>query len=407
MQLLYNFGILAYSFFVRLCSFFSPKAKDWIDGRKDFFNHLPHTNNREVIWFHCASLGEFDQGLPLMHAIRDRFSDAFILVTFFSPSGYNHYHKRQHPADFVCYLPTDRPKNARRFIAYFRPTTCFFIKYEFWHHHIRTAKKAGAKIYSVSTALRPSQIYFRWYGRFFRTILLQVDYFFVQNKRTQDLLHSIGIQQTVISGDTRFDRVIDNKKNWTKNTIISQFVGESKSVFIAGSTWPEDEKLLLTCIEQNLFDKYIFAPHTIDDAHIDSLENRLPKASIRYSNPDNYDCNSLIINTIGHLSTAYSYAQVAYVGGGFSGSLHNILEPAVFGLPVLFGPKFTRFPEAQAFIDAGIGFSVKNPAELLQKMEYIKKNKDSIAQKSKLFVEQNKGATKKIMDFIYPLLSIK
>lgn len=404
MRLLYTIGVRFYAFTVRIAAFFVPKAKDWVNGRAHLWDTLPKINNRDVYWFHCASLGEFDQGLPVMNLLRQKQPDAFILVTFFSPSGFNHYQKRQHPADFACYIPIDTARNARRFVAHFRPKTAFFIKYEFWANHIRELKNIHCELYSVSTSLRPGQHFFKWYGGFFRNTLQQFNYFFAQNQSTVDLLHSINIKNVMLSGDTRFDRVIENKKTIAENPIITDFVNGSQSVFIAGSTWPQDEELLNELIGSNRFEKYIVAPHNVDTNHVNGLVTRLKAPAVKYSEwgkQEGQETRILIIDTIGQLASAYSYASIAYVGGGFSGSLHNILEPAVFGLPVLFGPKFTRFPEAQAFIDNGIGFSVANEQELNHTVQQLITDRDQIAEKSIRFVEKNRGAAEKIMQFVF------
>jgi len=401
MQIVYEIGIRFYFFLIQIASLFSPKAKQWISGRKTMWKELPFLEGQHVSWFHCASLGEFDQALPVMKLWREKHPNTFILVTFFSPSGFCNYHKRKHDANFVTYIPLDTKKNAHRFVKRIRPSVAFFIKYEFWHNHILSLKEFNVDIYSISTALRSSQIYFRWYGSFFRNILRRFDCFFVQNESTFRLLKSIGIQNLIISGDTRFDRVIENKEMRLKNTIIENFINQSSSVFIAGSTWPKDEELLLELLHSSLFDRYIIAPHNIDSQHITSLEASLSTKHIRYSNyTENSSATILIIDNIGYLSSAYFYADIAYVGGGFSGNLHNILEPAVFGLPVIFGPHFSRFPEAQSFIEEGIGFSVDKPEELIARIKKIIVEQNDISQKSLHFVEKNRGASQKIINLL-------
>lgn len=403
MRFFYTTGVRLYAFIVQTASFFNSKANDWVKGREKLWESLPSTNDKDVYWFHCASLGEFDQGLPVMNLLRKEKPDAFILVTFFSPSGYNHYHKRQNPVDFACYIPVDTPGNARRFVAHFQPETAFFVKYEFWFNHISELKKNGCKIYSVSTLLRPDQHFFKWYGGFFRKMLKQFDYFFAQNQSTVDLLSSIEIKNVLLTGDTRFDRVVENKNKLADNPLIQQFIGNAQSVFIAGSTWPKDEELIEDLVNSRQFEKYIIAPHNVDKAHTDNLLRKVKGPVARYSSlkdGQHVNTNVLIIDSIGQLASAYSYASIAYVGGGFSGSLHNILEPAVFGLPVIFGPKFSRFPEAQAFIDEGIGFSAGTTQELDAYIEQIKENRDVISEKSIRFVEKNKGAAGKIVRFV-------
>ncbi|MCO5259310.1 MAG: 3-deoxy-D-manno-octulosonic acid transferase [Crocinitomicaceae bacterium] len=403
MKALYSIGIRCYAFVIRIASFFNPKAKDWVNGRKNFWQSLPNIKEKEVYWFHCASLGEFDQGLPVMNLLRKENPSAFILVTFFSPSGMNFYQKRKHPVDYACYLPIDTQQNAKRFITHFKPKHAFFVKYEFWANYIFELKKNKSKIYSISTLLRPNHRFFKWYGGYFRKILNQFDYFFVQNQSTFDLLKSINIHNAMITGDTRYDRVIENKNNLVKNEILSAFIGTSKAVFIAGSTWPKDEEVLKPIFEENLFERYIIAPHNVDEIHVQSLIKTINKPVIRYSKitPDELTAGSiLVIDTIGLLASAYSYGSISYIGGGYSKSLHNILEPAVFGLPVIFGPIYNRFPEAQAFIDNGIGFSIKDTSELKTVIKHVISQKEEISHKSSLFIEENKGAAQKILSAI-------
>ncbi len=404
MRFFYVFAIRFYGFFIKIVSPFNHKAKDWVTGRKQLWDSLPDVADREVYWFHCASLGEFDQGLPVMNLLRNQKPNVFILVTFFSPSGYNHYKKRKNPVDFACYIPLDTKKNAKRFVEYFKPKKSFFIKYEFWTNHIFQLKKNDSKLYSVSTSLRASQHYFKWYGSFFRKTLNQFDYFFAQNQSTVDLLHSINIENVSLTGDTRFDRVLENKNALVKNDLIEYFVADNYNVFIAGSTWPKDEELLIDLIHSDLFEKYIIVPHNVDKEHIEKLQNQINKKTSCYSKLDKNsridDVNVLIVDTIGQLASAYSFGTIAYVGGGFSGNLHNILEPAVFGLPVIYGPKFSRFPEGNAFIEEEIGFSVTEKNELLKTIQFTLQNKKQISDKSIAFVEKNKGASQKVLKFV-------
>lgn len=401
MKTLYTIGVHFYGFLIRIASLFNPKAKEWIRGRKDQWEQFPDTKNKEVIWFHCASLGEFDQGLPVMNLIKEKNPDTFLLVTFFSPSGYQHFHKRKNAIDFACYLPLDTPKNAQRFIAYFQPKIGIFVKYEFWSHFIFSLKKSNAKIYSISTILRPDHRFFKWYGGFFRKTLHQFDFFFVQNQETAKLLDSIGISECEITGDNRFDRVIENKDSLQVDQRILSFVGTSTSVFIAGSTWEVDEKIILPFVNSTTFEKTIIAPHTMDEKHIQSIQHQLTIPAIRYSQLDNLSNeNVLILDNIGLLASAYSVAKIAYVGGGFTGSLHNILEPAVFGLPVLFGPKHQRFPEAKAFLNEGFGMEVSSLEDFQTAISKCEENYASLNEKAILFVSKNAGASKKIVSHI-------
>lgn len=397
MRLLYNIGVGAYGVAIRIASLFLPKAKKWIAGRKNWASKLPEINNKEVVWFHCASLGEFDQGLPLMNKIKSENPSIFLLVTFFSPSGFEHYQKRDHQADFVCYLPLDTPSNARKFTEHFSPSKSFFVKYEFWGNYILAAKKSGSEIYNVSGIFRPKQRFFKWHGGFFRKILKQFDHFFVQNESSKELLKSIEVNNVTITGDSRFDRVIENREKAKDNEIIQKFKGEDQ-LLIIGSSWPSDEAILIPWINESNY-KVLIAPHQVDDKHVEQIASGLSRKTVRYSTIEgssNIDADILILDTIGHLASAYKYGTIAYVGGGFSGSLHNILEPAVFGLPVIFGPKHTRFPEGQAFIDGGFGFSVETTSKFIGAFDEITSDLESISEKEQAFIEANAGASERI-----------
>ena len=402
MHFLYNISIHLLGFVMRALSLFKPKAKDWVSGRSNIFNGLPELDNREVIWFHCASLGEFDQGLPLMEIIKQNKPNSYLLVTFFSPSGMKHYHKRNHYADHVMYLPLDTPSNSKKFIQYFKPTQAFFVKYEFWSNYIFQAKKNDTSLYNISGIFRKDHRFFKWYGGFFRKTLNQFNWFFVQNSQSMDLLKSIGIQSVSVTGDSRFDKVIDNKKNVSSDEILEIFCGDQKPLII-GSSWPDDEKHILEVVNSRS-EKTIIAPHNIDKVHINGITSRLTVKYSRYTsaelNDDLKNAQVLILDTIGQLSNAYSYGSVAYIGGGFSGSLHNILEPAVFGLPVIFGPKHKRFPEGQAFIDHGFGFSINSTTEISTAIKTIETNYASIQEKELHFISENAGASMKIYNHI-------
>lgn len=402
---MYGIGIRLYALVLWCAQWFVPKAKSWIEGRRDFFSHLPKMEKgRKVYWFHCASLGEFDQGLPLMNRLKEQDPSLFLYVTFFSPSGYEHYHKRKHKVDFVSYLPVDLKKNAKRLIRHFHPEKVFFIKYEFWKNYIKEAKKSGADVYSVSAIFRKNHRFFHpVYGKFFQGVLQQINFFFVQNSTSGDLLKSIGIDNVIVTGDTRFDRVIENRNQAEEDHCLSTFT-RGKKVFIAGSTWPEDEKIIAEYINQEEErTPLIIAPHDISEAHLQQIESRFGMEKIfRYTHWNVGDvfpsaCSILLVDCIGKLSNAYRYGRYAYVGGGFSGSLHNILEPAVFGLPVVFGPHHKRFPEAQQFMDAGVGFSVKDETQLRTAIDIILSDEAMLKQKVARLVEESAGATEKII----------
>jgi 3-deoxy-D-manno-octulosonic-acid transferase len=312
----------------------------------------------------------------------------------------DHYYKRQHRADHVMYLPLDTPSNATKFITHFNPTQAFFVKYEFWSNYISVAKKNNTSIYNISGVFRDDHRFFKWYGSFFRQTLARFDWFFVQNKHSKKLLESIDIQNVSVTGDSRFDKVLDNKKNVVSDSIIETFCAGQKPLVI-GSSWPEDEKHILNIVA-NSAKKVIIAPHNVNEHYIAGITSKLTTTYSRYTKANDNETleqsNVLILDTIGQLSNAYSYGSIAYVGGGFSGSLHNILEPAVFGLPVIFGPKHKRFPEGQAFINHGFGFSINSSQEISEALDTIEANYTSIQKKELQFIKENAGASLKIYE---------
>jgi len=381
-----------------LASKFNAKAKLWVDGRAHYFENLPVIPNKQVIWFHCASLGEFDMALPLMKKIKEHQSHVFILTTFFSPSGMEHYQKRNHCVDLAVYLPVDTRSNAKRFMAHFHPEKAFFVKYEFWPNFIGEAKKHHVQLFSICTLLRKNQRFFKWYGSFFRKALRQFNFFYVQNNLTANLLKEIGIQNSLVIGDLRYDRVLENKKNSVKNQRIEDFLSGEKAIII-GSSWPRDEELIFPYILENPHLKFIIAPHNVDEHTIVNIEKDLKGITCRYTDSSTTK-NVMILNTIGHLSSAYYAGKIAYVGGGFSGKLHNILEPAVFGLPIIIGPKYDKFPEAIEFISRGVGFSVKNKIEFELVLDAIEKKSTELSKKILDLVAENKGASDKILNHL-------
>jgi len=404
MKVLYNIGIYLYGISLIILSPFHRKAKSWVNGRKKYFKNLPKITSENVYWFHCASLGEFDQALPVMNAFKEKDPSIFILVTFFSPSGFEHYHKREHQVDFACYLPLDTKSNASRFIKHFNPKNVFFVKYEFWANYIFEAKRNNAKLFSISSLFRKNQAYFRPKAKFFPSILKQFDYFFVQNKESFELLNSIGIKKCIVSGDTRFDRVIENKKNLIHNDIIKEFKN-NKTTFVIGSSWFPDESILIPIINNQIFDfNFIIAPHDISENHIQQIIKTLKVPFVRYTNKSKTSktnsTNVLILDSIGQLANAYNYGDIAYIGGGFSGKLHNILEPTVFGLPVIFGPKHNRFPEASFFLENKIAKSIHNEKELIDAIKEFEKSFPILKSQIINIIEKQKGAASKIEKFV-------
>lgn len=398
MRLFYGFGIRCFFTTMWLASFFHPKAKKWIQGRRIKLSTYNIPKEKEVVWFHCASLGEFDQGLPVMNAYKNAFPNSFILVTFFSPSGMENYHKRNHKVDLALYLPLDTKIKANAFVKHFNPSVVFFVKYEFWYNHLKCARRNGAKVYGISSLFRPSHRFFKWYGGFFRKALHFFDHFFTQDERSKALLNSIGINHVTVSGDTRYDRLEEVRNNCQPNTIIQKFKG-SEALIIFGSAWMVDLQSLLPAIEQlSKQMKILIAPHNIDEKHLSEIEELFPNQTIRYSQFNETNQRILILDSIGQLTNAYQYADFAYIGGGFTGNLHNILEPGVFGVPIFFGPHFSRFPEAELFISQGVAFSVSNSDLLMDKLKTV--NKEQIKQSLSTIFESQSGAALKIIQAV-------
>lgn len=406
MLLIYNIGVIIYELLLRLLSPFNAKAKLFIDGRKNLFLAMRKKidANDQPIWFHFASLGEFEQGRPVLEAIKFANKEQKIIVTFFSPSGYE-IRKNYALAD-VFYLPLDTKKNAKKFIEIVNPKYAVFTKYEFWHHYFKTLQQKEIPLYLISGIFRPSQVFFKWYGSFYRNILSCVTHFFVQNDQSMQLLKNIGFTNASLSGDTRFDRVFENAQQPKSITEISAFLDE-KPIFIAGSTWPDDEKILIKLAAKNPDWKLIIAPHEIGDTHMAEIENLFPDA-IKFSNlkaemarNSSFKATAkvLIIDNIGLLSALYQYANVAYIGGGFGVGIHNTLEAAAFGLPVIFGPKYEKFQEAKDLIAIGAAKSITSADELLIAFNNFKHN-DKASADAKNYVTAKKGATKMIIKFI-------
>jgi 3-deoxy-D-manno-octulosonic-acid transferase len=402
MLLLYNAGLRLYYLAISIASFFNSKARLWINGRKISITH----NSNKSIWFHFASLGEFEQGGPVLEQMRQMYPSARIVVTFFSPSGYE-VRKGTSLADEVYYLPLDTAKSAREFIKAINPGMAIFTKYEYWYHFFNELNKRDIPLYIISGIFRPGQVFFRWYGSLHRKMLTYVSHFFVQDEQSELLLNSIGITNITISGDTRFDRVWANAQQPKQLPDIENFTNGQKT-FIAGSTWPEDEKLVAELVKSHPDWKFIFAPHEISENKINTLISLLPQSStVKYSQLSSQisDLNSqiLIIDNVGMLSSLYQYGHIAYIGGGFGAGIHNTLEAAAFGLPVIFGPNYSKFKEAKDIITIKAGFSIANGAELKAAVHTLVNDEQFYTYTSKqikLYVEQHTGATGSIISAI-------
>lgn len=410
MHLLYNFLIHFYSFLIKVATVFSIKAKLWVDGRKDIFQKIKlelltsqHVSDSSFIWFHCASLGEFEQGRPLMEQFKVKDPNVKIILTFFSPSGYE-IRKNYKGADHVFYLPIDTPNNAKQFIELIHPKAVFFIKYEFWFNYLIELKKRKIPTYLVSGIFREDHYFFKFYGLWFRQQLSCFTHFYLQSASSRKLLKGIGYTNTTVSGDTRFDRVFEISQQVRSIPLIEQFKNE-KNIFIAGSTWAEDEKVIANCRLQIADYKLIIAPHEIDENHLKSIEELYGKKSLRYSQATEKNISTadvLIIDNIGMLSSIYQYASIAYIGGGFGKGIHNIIEAATFGMPVIFGPNYRKFSEAIELIHLGGAFSISSEKEFVKILSSLSssdvlKNTSLI---SKNYVASHVGATAKILDSI-------
>ena len=396
---IYTIGIALFSVITKFAAIFNQKAKLFIEGRKNVFKEISAkiNPNDRPIWFHFASLGEFEQGRPVLEKLKSLDSDQKIVVTFFSPSGFE-IRKNYSGADGIFYLPLDTLSNAEKFIELVNPKMAIFTKYEFWFYYFRELDKNKIPLYLISSIFRPNQSFFKWYGAFNRKILKYVTHFFVQNEESATLLNGIGISEASVGGDTRFDRVYENAASPKKIAEIERFCAESP-VVVAGSTWLADEKIIVTLIEKHPDWKFIIAPHEVDEGHVAEIEKLFPTA-VKFSVLNDHLRSSifhipssiLIIDNIGMLSSLYQYAKVAYIGGGFGVGIHNILEAAAFGLPVVFGPKYDKFQEAKDLIAIGAAKSINNEAELLSSFEYFKANEKASAD-AKNYVEEERGAT--------------
>ena len=393
---------------VKLLALFSPKIKLFVNGRKTVFQTLESkiSSSDKTIWFHAASLGEFEQGLPVMEKIKDQFPNHKIIVTFFSPSGYE-VRKNNTIADATVYLPLDTKSNAQKFLNRVHPDLVFFIKYEYWPNYLNELKKRNIKTYLISGIFRENQAFFKWYGSFYRNALKAFDYFFVQNENSKLLLQKLGFNNVKISGDTRFDRVVSILARDNSLDFIGQFKNNTTTIVI-GSSWPKDESLLMNYINKtNEKVKFIIAPHNINAEQIQELKNSISKKVILFSEKGNIDLSDydvLIVDAIGILTKIYSYADIAYVGGGYGNpGVHNILEPATFGIPIIVGPNFSHFAEAVALVHQEGCISISNQNELNDAFSNLISNEDIRHEKGHIcstFVQMNKGATAVILKHI-------
>jgi 3-deoxy-D-manno-octulosonic-acid transferase len=408
MIFIYNLIVQLAGFLLKIVALFSPKIKLFVAGRKTVFTTLRSKINSadKTIWFHAASLGEYEQGLPVIEKIKAKFPAHKIVVTFFSPSGYE-IRKNNTVADATVYLPLDTKSNARQFLKLVHPEMVFFIKYEYWPNYLNELKKQNIKTYLISGVFREKQAFFKWYGGFYRNALQSFDYFFVQNESSKKLLQSIGFTNVKISGDTRFDRVVSILERDNSLDFIAQFKNNTTTIVI-GSSWPKDENLLINYINQSSNEvKFIIAPHNIKPEQIQELKKSISKKTVLFSEKSDKNLseyNVFIIDTIGILTKIYSYADIAYVGGGFGNpGVHNILEPATFGVPIVIGSNYSHFAEATALVNMTGCVSISNQKELNEIFDNLIQNPDERFEKghiSSTFVNMNKGATDVILKHI-------
>jgi len=410
----YNTGLSAYKALLRLLAPFNPKARQWLTGQQDLLSHIARSLASEsaagpakpLAWFHAASLGEFEQGRPVIEAFRKAYPDYRILLTFFSPSGYE-VRKNYDGADYVFYLPLDTSRQARAFVALTQPRIAFFIKYEFWANYLQTLRAAGVPTILFSAIFRPDQLFFKPYGGFYRKLLTCFDYILVQNQESVELLRGVGVQQVSQAGDTRFDRVAQVAAG-KKAIPVAQAFSQGQPVLVVGSAWQADMDVLIPFLNQ--FDKplkVIIAPHEINAEAIEQWRKQLQKRSVRFSQTNETDVVSadvLFIDNIGMLTSLYQYGEFAFIGGAFRQGLHNSLEAATFGMPIFFGPVYSKFQEAVDLVEAGGAFPVTSVAELTAAFDRQYADPTVAAAISRAYVQRNVGATAQVMQVVHTLL---
>lgn len=414
MTLFYKAGIFIYSLLIRFFSMFNEKPKLFVQGRKNWKENLTSKidGKSKYIWFHCSSLGEFEQGRPVIEELKNQFPFYKIVLTFFSPSGYE-IRKNYPLADIVAYLPLDTKRNAQIFLDIVKPEKAFFVKYEFWYFYISELKRKNIPLYIVSAIFRENQQFFKntpW-GLWYRKILFKVEHLFVQNEKSAELLKSIGLSNFTVTGDTRFDRVAALARDSKKLPIVEKFKGNSLLI-VAGSTWKPDEELLAAFINQSANIKFIIAAHEVSAANINRIHQLLKKPAISFSKVSEIEIDKyevLIIDSVGLLSSLYRYGDIAYIGGGFGVGIHNILEAATFGLPVIFGPNYKKFKEAVDLISEGGAFSISNADELRQTLNMLiddKNEREKASQICSNYVAKNVGSTKHIIKKVFNIAPV-
>lgn len=408
MKFLYQLSLYLYQLLIEVVSPFNLKARQFRDGRKQIFDRIKIAilgNEAPVVWFHCASLGEFEQARPVIELFKSKHTEYKVFLTFFSPSGYE-IRKNYTGADWIFYLPIDTAHNAKLFVGLVKPQMAFFTKYEFWYFYLKTLHQCQIPVYSFSSIFRKKQVFFKFYGGFYRSFLKYFKHFFVQDEASKQLLNDININNVSVAGDTRFDRVAEICAN-KKNIPIAEKFKNNELCMVIGSSWLSDINILLPIINDNSIKlKYIIAPHEIHEVEIQNLIKSLTKKVVRFSEANEASISEfeiLIIDNIGMLSSLYQYGDMAYVGGAFGKGLHNILEPATFGMPVFFGPKYAKFNEAVNLIAESGAFSVNNTLELeiiISKIVTDSTYRNQLATIAQNFVEKNTGGSEMIVKYV-------
>ena len=414
MRIIYKIGIGLYLLLVIIASPFHIKARRWLRGRYGIWRKIReeiHPGDK-VIWIHCASLGEFEQGRPVIEELRKRLPDRKLLLTFFSPSGYE-LRKNYEGVDCVTYIPLDTRFNSWKFMNLVKPEAAFFIKYEFWYYFLRTLRKKHIPVFLVSAKFRRDQVFFKWYGTWFRKMLRCFTSLYVQNIESRRLLGVIGIKNVIVAGDTRFDRVFNISEKSVEYPWIEPF-SRNKTVIIAGSTWDKDDQILIEYINKSGPEmKFILAPHEINEKKLIRLIELIKHPTVRFTDNDKTSYENarvLIVDTIGHLSSLYKYGNIAYIGGGFGKGIHNILEAATYGLPVIFGPNYNKFLEAVEMIEKKAAWSVSTCNELSDVLENFLKDKkflETCSERARNYVKSKLGATQVIVDLSLTSLNNK
>lgn len=408
MMLIYNICIALYARLIGLVGLWNQKAHLWSNGRKGIFEKMQQSINPtdKIVWIHVASLGEFEQGRPIIEQMRKQNLDYKILVTFFSPSGYE-IRKNYNGADYIFYLPADTPRNVKRFLDIVNPEIAIFVKYEFWLNYLYELKRRKVRTFVISAIFRKNSTFFKWYGAKWRKALESFEQMFVQNEESKTLLHSIGFDNVVVAGDTRFDRVAELAQAVKPIELVERFKQENR-LFVAGSTWGPDEDILQELINDNPDIKFVVAPHEMEEGRIQKIISATKAGAVRYTrcdeNTDFSNTHVLILDTIGILSSVYSYATWSYIGGGFGVGIHNTLEAATFALPIAFGPNYHKFKEARDMIALGAATKVESATDLKAWFNPLRDDAEhlnKVSATAKSYTIQNQGATKMIMQTLF------